>query len=584
MKSERRRRVTTRELMAELRRSEAQYRSTIDSMTDALHVVDRDLRIVLMNRAFLDWHERLGLTGDAVGKLLNEVYDFLPPSVEEEYRKVFKAGELLTTEELTTIGDREITTETRKIPICERGKVVKVITIVRDITERKCMEKALRLSEAKFKTLAEQSPNMIFMHRMGKIVYVNKKCAEIMGYTREEFYAPGFDFLCVAAPESITDIAGGYSAYLEGRGYHSHEATLITKSGRRIDCIVAWSAVDYGDGKAMLGVVTDITGRKDAERSLRISEEKYRSFVENFHGIAYRGGSDGAPIFFHGDVRRITGYAEEEFLRGMPAWTDIVLPEDRQEPHGGPLMENPRGGVQPAEREYRIRRRDGEIRWIHQSLRPVRDESGAAMYLQGALYDVTARRVAEDKSARERSAFGSIVDAATTSKGPPEVCEKVLCGLIATLGFDCGVVRLYDRETRTLNLVCTHGFTPSEVDRYLHDQHIDDSRGIAALVGRTLKAVWAPDVSHSEEMKEYRHRCSEVRVRSMIGWPLVSSDRTLLGVMHLMGRTPRDIPEEDRVFFRTVGDMFVVVLEWKQAEQSIKSSEARYRSHFENSP
>jgi two-component system sporulation sensor kinase C len=704
---DRKRDVTTAGLLEELRRSEAQYRSTINSMTDALHVVDRDLRIVLMNRAFLEWHERLGLPGDVVGKALTEVYDFLPARVEEEYRRIFETGEPLSTDELTRVGDSEIATETRKIPVFKRGKVVEVITmirditgrrqaeqalraseekyanlfrssndaillhdmagniidvnrrtldflgyekeeilrvqiqhlhppearpiseeafaeiarhghvnfeiefkrkdgsvfpaevsasifdvsgqkviqgIVRDITERKTMEDALRQSEAKFKALAEGSPNMIFMNQMGKIVYVNRKCTEIMGYTREELYAPDFDFFRVASPDAIEGIARGYSAFLEGRPCHSHETALVAKSGRKIDCIVSWNAVDYGHGKAMLGVVTDITDRKRMEEALRVSEEKYRSFVENFHGIAYQGGLDGTPVFFHGDVQRITGYAEEDFLNGEPSWADIILPEDRGGLRGGPGVAGLPNGEAPTEREYRINRRDGQTRWIHQSLKPVRDRSGAVIYLQGALYDVTERKAAEATVARERSAFGLIVDAATRSGNVREACDRVLCGLLSTLVFDCGTVRLYDPESRMLRLVCARGFTPPEVDRYIHDQHIEDRRYVAAMVGRNQRAVWAPDITQTEDLKKYRARCSSMGVSSMISWPLISTEGNLLGVMHLLGRTPKDIPEEDRDFFKTVGELFVVVLERKQAEQAIERSRASYQSRFENSP
>ena len=69
------------------------------------------------------------------------------------------------------------------------------------IIEQKRNERALQDSEAKFKALSENSPNMIFIQKDGRIVYVNKKCKEIIGYKSEEFYSPDFDFFSLYTPE-----------------------------------------------------------------------------------------------------------------------------------------------------------------------------------------------------------------------------------------------------------------------------------------------------------------------------------------------------------------------------------------------
>jgi PAS domain S-box-containing protein len=68
----------------------------------------------------------------------------LPDGVRDEYRKVFKTGKLLVTVETNEVAGRRITTETRKIPILENNKVVRVVTVIEDITERKKAEEELR--------------------------------------------------------------------------------------------------------------------------------------------------------------------------------------------------------------------------------------------------------------------------------------------------------------------------------------------------------------------------------------------------------------------------------------------------------
>ncbi|MFX0162801.1 MAG: PAS domain-containing protein, partial [Candidatus Hodarchaeota archaeon] len=127
-----------------LQSSELQYRTTIDSVDDPIHVVDKDLRIILFNNAFKRWAEELNLETEVIGQTLFEPFPFLPGKVREEYLQVFNTGKPLITEETVKVGSKEFITETRKIPVFEGEKVVRVITVVRDITEKKKAEEALK--------------------------------------------------------------------------------------------------------------------------------------------------------------------------------------------------------------------------------------------------------------------------------------------------------------------------------------------------------------------------------------------------------------------------------------------------------
>jgi PAS domain S-box-containing protein len=124
--------------------SDTKYRATLDAMSDMIHVVDDKLQIILANDALTTKNAELGLPTDVVGQTLYSVYPFLVPKVRQEYDEVFKRGRLLVTEESTLVGDTEIITETRKIPLQADGRVTHVITIMRDITQRKQTEGEIR--------------------------------------------------------------------------------------------------------------------------------------------------------------------------------------------------------------------------------------------------------------------------------------------------------------------------------------------------------------------------------------------------------------------------------------------------------
>jgi PAS domain S-box-containing protein len=143
---------------------------------------------------------------------------------------------------------------------------VKTVAELMDITEKRRAEEALRESEEKFRTLAEQSPNMIFINQKGRIVYANARCQDIMGYSRAELYAPDFDFRALVAPEHGEKIAQNFGRHGRGEDVPPYEYTILTKQGARIEVILTTKLIDYEGAKAILGTITDITERKKSEK------------------------------------------------------------------------------------------------------------------------------------------------------------------------------------------------------------------------------------------------------------------------------------------------------------------------------
>jgi len=117
--------------------SETQYRSTLNSIGDGIHVIDSDLRIVMINEALRARLRDLGVDIEPLGRLVHEVMSYLPKDVSAEYLDIFRKGELLMTEETVKCGDKEFVSEVRKIPIFDGDKVGQVVTVIHDITARK---------------------------------------------------------------------------------------------------------------------------------------------------------------------------------------------------------------------------------------------------------------------------------------------------------------------------------------------------------------------------------------------------------------------------------------------------------------
>ncbi len=170
----------------------------------------------------------------------------------------------------------------------ERNLINATVARIGRIIERKRAEEALRESEEKFRSIAEHSPNIIFINKRGKTVYANKKCEDIMGYKRKEFYSPNFAFTRLIAPESREQVRDSFKSHMEGKECPPYEFTLITKAGHRIEAINTTKLIKYEGEKAIIGIITDITERKKAEEAIQRETVKLKAMIEGMEeGVAF---------------------------------------------------------------------------------------------------------------------------------------------------------------------------------------------------------------------------------------------------------------------------------------------------------
>ena len=168
-----------------------------------------------------------------------------------------------------------------------------------------------------------------------------------------------------------------------------------------------------GDLKSQFAELTNmirqLVSQRRSEMALRESEERYRSFINNFKGIAFRAGLDSIPIFFHGAVKAITGYTEEEFTEGRMRWSRVVHPDDLPTflSLSEDLIKTP--GFSTV-REYRIVHKDGQIRWMLESVANIVDDSGKIQAVEGVMHDITDTKTAEEAITHNIEHFKAIIE------------------------------------------------------------------------------------------------------------------------------------------------------------------------------
>jgi PAS domain S-box-containing protein len=270
-------------------------------------------------------------------------------------------------------------------------------------------EEALRESEERFRTLSEAIFDGVLIHEDFRIVEASQTLVDMFGYEVSE--AIGRSVLDFVTPESVQLIKEAIR-----RGYEKpYEVVAVRKDGSTFPAEGLGRVCRYQGRTARVVAFRDISKRKRAEEALRESEERYRGFVQNFHGIAFHGRMDWTPIFFHGAVEEITGYTEAELVAGKPRWDALILPDDLVR-----LFES--GGAEEmrsipnysTDREYRIVRKDGQIRWVRESVRNLCDRSGTPALVQGAIYDITERKRVEAELENYRHHLEELVEARTS--------------------------------------------------------------------------------------------------------------------------------------------------------------------------
>ena len=262
-----------------LTESKKQFQSIIESIGDALHVIDRNFIVVYKNSTLSKWLQFFNIDSNITGKDIRKEFNFLPRKIEEEYAHVFNTGEILVTIEKTNLNNIITYTETRKVPLISDGNVRYILTIIRDITKEKNSETILRESEKKFRTLFESSKDgIILLDAEGSIIESNQAFLDLIGYSIEE--------IKTAKSLNLINFKGLFTknetlkAELEINGFiEEFESELKEKNGKIVPVsIVLWTLKEDDERiNRIWAIIRDISERKKADHL----QEKFKESLEN---------------------------------------------------------------------------------------------------------------------------------------------------------------------------------------------------------------------------------------------------------------------------------------------------------------
>jgi PAS domain S-box-containing protein len=289
--------------------------------------------------------------------------------------------------------------EVHGIEVSSHGKLVRVAAI-RDITERKQAEQALRESEERFARLSEAAFEGVAITIQGIVQDANEQMARLFGYRLDELI--GLRAIDVAAPESralvLSNIFSGY----EG----PYELVALRKDGSKFLAEVRARLLPYKGKMVRVSILRDLTEYRRAEQALRDSEERFRLIAERTGQMIYDLDVASGLIRWAGAVLQVSGYSIEEFQQiDLKAWEQHLHPEDREQAIA--LLDRAIATGQPYEVEYRFRRKDGAYIIVEDHGVFLKDNQGSSIRMLGTMNDITERRKAQDLILRVGRSIGA---------------------------------------------------------------------------------------------------------------------------------------------------------------------------------
>jgi PAS domain S-box-containing protein len=289
----------------------------------------------------------------------------LPAEIASDVKKLFFErlfeqceGYFFSSENARKDG-RKIVCEWLNTPIVDKyGRVTSVISLIQDITERKRLDDALRVSEEKFSKAFRHNPVMVVMIRSAadEIAEVNETFERMTGFSRAEVIGRKAIDIGLwedqnrrAEIKSIADLTGSFQS-LEDR--------IRTKDGRILDTLVSGERIDIDGERYVIASIMDITERKRLEAAVRASEEKFsKVFRESPVIIVITKTKTNEIIEVNEAFENITGYTRDEVLGksalDLAAWADLR--------RRAAIKEKVESGMWVRNEECRFRAKDGSI-------------------------------------------------------------------------------------------------------------------------------------------------------------------------------------------------------------------------------
>ncbi|MGH9755261.1 MAG: PAS domain S-box protein [Blastocatellia bacterium] len=445
--------------------------------------------------------------------------------------------------------------------------------------ERKNIE-ALRDSEAQFRTIFENAAvGIARVAPDGRFLEVNQRLCDMVGCAREELMTKTFfdvshsDDLEADLIVTRRMLAGEVDTYLREKRYHRKDGSVAW-------CNLAVSLARKADGSPdyFIAVVEDISARKRAEENQREREERLSlaSSVAGLGVFEWDAQADRA-VWENERMYEIFGHTRADGALSRAQLVEKYVHPDDVATFMQALADGMKSG-RPFRVTYRIRRKDGAMRWLTLAgnFEPARD--GAPIRMIGVLADITERKRAEEAKLK-RVALLADVSAALAEHGRPlqSMLQRSAEALVRHL--DAAFARIWTLNPKgsLLELQASAGLYT-----HLNGGHsrVPVGEFKIGLIAKERQPHLTNDVANDPRISDPEW-ARETGMVAFAGYPLLVEDR-VVGVMAMFARHP--LTEDTTEAIATVAAPIAQGIERKRAEEALRASEEKFRILADTAP
>jgi len=254
----------------------------------------------------------------------------------------------------------------------------------------------MRQSESRLRAIADTAVDgMVMIDARGRVQSFNAAAERILGWRPDEVVGQSVSMLMPEPDRSHHDAY--LQRYLQGQGSgvvgaNSREVLALRPDGSTVPIRISVGRVPLDGDPVFVGFISDLTQRRAMELELQASEQRLRSLMANIPGVTFRcrHDADWSMLFVSDAVTALTGWLPQDFLEGRITFTQLTLPEevDRLWAEVSVAIHERR----PYHVEFGLRDREGRLRWVSESGRPVVGDDGQVLWIDGVIMDMTVFR------------------------------------------------------------------------------------------------------------------------------------------------------------------------------------------------